>query len=197
MPEKTRELREIYSRNEKAAEEFVRHAACRRGCTSCCTIVGNVDVVTLEGLIIWERISVMSPVERKRIKERLAENRSRYEQRMQSDCAFLGNDGACTIYDIRPFSCRQLYSLRKCDGGGPAIHRQAFDLSRLTVREIQVLDDNGYSGHLSYILHLVDGEDFRKIYLSGGFDPGSIQKFAQSHGIVINRFARGLRGQDS
>jgi hypothetical protein len=189
MREKTTSLREIYVRYEKAAEKFKGQAVCRRGCTSCCTIVGNVDVVTLEGLIIRERISELRPDVGKEIRERLTENRSRYERRMQSDCAFLDGEGACMIYDVRPFSCRQLYSIKQCDGGGPTVHRQAVVLARDTVREIQRLDDNGYSGHLSYILNLLDGDEFRNVYLSDGFDPGRIMKFAKSHGIAINRFA--------
>jgi Fe-S-cluster containining protein len=189
MHEKTARLREVYLGYEKAAEEFKRQAVCRRGCTSCCTIVGNVDVVTLEGLIIRERIAGMPPDAGEKIMKRLAENKSRYERGTQADCAFLDGDGACVIYDIRPFSCRQLYSVRECSGGGPTVHRQAVALSRQTVREIQGLDESGYSGHLSYILHLLDGKEFREVYLSGGLDPGRIRKFAKSHGIVINRFA--------
>lgn len=189
MHGRTAKLREIYARYEKEAAEFKRQAACRRGCISCCTVVGNVDIVTLEGMSIREKISGLPPVLRKEIREKLAENRSRYEQQMRSDCAFLDGEGACMIYDIRPFSCRQLYSLRQCDGSGPTVHRQAVALAREMVREIQRLDDNGYSGHLSYILHLVDGDDFRKVYLSGGFEPGRIMKFAKAHGIVTNRFA--------
>ncbi|MBW1717643.1 MAG: hypothetical protein JRJ77_17835 [Deltaproteobacteria bacterium] len=55
---------------------------------------------------------------------------------------------------------------------------------------MQRLDDTGYSGHISFILYLLDKPGFRKLYLSGGFDPGKIARFGKSHGIVINRFAR-------
>jgi hypothetical protein len=182
-------LRELYERYEETVEPFKRQAVCRRGCTSCCTVVGNVDVVTLEGLIIRERIEGMSPDIRAGIEKRLTENKMRYEQRLQSDCAFLDPDGACMIYDVRPFSCRQLYSVRECAGNGPTIHRGAVALSRDTVRQIQKLDNNGYSGHLSYILHLIGDDGFSEVYLSGGFDPGRIRKFAKAHGIIINRFA--------
>jgi hypothetical protein len=183
-------LRELYERYEETVEPFKRQAVCRRGCTSCCTVVGNVDVVTLEGLIIRERIEGMSPDIRAGIEKRLTENKMRYEQRLQSDCAFLDPDGACMIYDVRPFSCRQLYSLRKCDSGGPLIHRQAVGIAQSTVREIQRLDNTGYSGHISYILHLLDMAEFRRTYLSGGFDPALIADFGKTHAIVINRFAK-------
>jgi Fe-S-cluster containining protein len=182
-------LREIYGRYEKAAEAFRQQAACGRGCTSCCTVVGNVDIVTLEGMVIRERLEGMPSRLRGEILKKLDENRSRYERQMQSDCAFLDGEGACVIYDIRPFSCRQLYSVTRCDGRGPTLHRQAVSLARETVREIQQLDDNGYSGHISYILHLLEDGGFRKIYRSGGFNPAGIAEFARAHGIAINRFA--------
>ena len=189
MRDRAERLSEIYSRYEKEAEGFKRQAACQKGCTSCCTVVGNVDVVTLEGIIIRERLAAMPPPEADEIRRKLEENRSRYELRLRCDCAFLDAEGACLIYDVRPFSCRQLYSVSRCDGSGPTVHRQAVALARETVKEIRRLDDTGYSGHLSYILHLLDGDEFRSLYLSGGFNPGRIMKFAKSHGIVINRSA--------
>jgi hypothetical protein len=69
-------------------------------------------------------------------------------------------------------------------------HRQAVESARSTVREIQQLDDAGYSGHISYILQLLDDISFRKLYLSGGFAPEQIMKFGKAHGLIINRFAK-------
>jgi hypothetical protein len=54
---------------------------------------------------------------------------------------------------------------------------------------MQRLDRTGYSGHISFILHLLEKPGFRKLYLSGGFDPGKIAKFGKTHGLVINHFA--------
>ncbi len=88
---------------------------------------------------------------------------------------------------VRPFSCRQLYSLRPCEEKGPTVHRQAAALAKETVQKIQRLDDTGYSGHLTYILTLLDDNCFRRLYLAGGFDPAAISAFGKSHGIVINR----------
>ncbi len=58
------------------------------------------------------------------------------------------------------------------------------------MREIQKLDDAGYSGHISYIIHLLDDLSFRKLYLSGGFAPEQIMKFGKTHGLIINRSAK-------
>ena len=87
----------------------------------------------------------------------------------------------------RPFSCRRLYSLRRCSDGGPMVHRQAMAVARQTIIEIQHLDKNGYSGHHSFILYLLDQQEFRSFYRSGGFEPQKIMQFGKSHGIVINR----------
>ena len=66
-------------------------------------------------------------------------------------------------------------------------HRQAVESARSVVREIQQLDDTGYSGHISYILQLLGDTGFRKLYLSGGFAPERIMKFGKTHGLIINR----------
>ena len=69
-------------------------------------------------------------------------------------------------------------------------HRQAVDAARSTVREIQKLDDTGYSGHISYIIDLLSDISFRELYLSGRFVPQQIMKFGKTHGLIINRFAK-------
>ena len=62
-------------------------------------------------------------------------------------------------------------------------------MAQETVREIQRLDDTGYSGHISFILFMLDAPRFRKTYLAGGFEPAEVMDFGKTHGIVINRFA--------
>jgi uncharacterized protein len=136
---------------------------------------------------IRERILALEPLKRERARKRIRRNRSEKENRRAARCPFLEVDRTCLIYNIRPFSCRQLYSLRPCDARGPLIERRAHDLSRASVSRLQRIDDTGYSGHISYVLHLLDDGPFRALYLSGGFDPGRIVDFGKSHGIVINR----------
>jgi Fe-S-cluster containining protein len=183
-------LKEIYERFEADALEFKKDAICKIGCTYCCTDVGNVDIVTLEGVIIRERVNSLSQPLKREVKKRIAENRLEKEKEKIARCPFLKEDDTCLIYDIRPFSCRQLYSIKECRGRGPTVHRRATELSKEVVREIQRLDDTGYSGHISFILYLLDKSGFRKLYLSGGFDPGKIAKFGKTHRLVINRFAK-------
>ncbi len=100
---------------------------------------------------------------------------------------FLKEDHTCLIYEIRPFSCRQLYSVEKCGPAGATLHRQAKEMAEKTVKQLQRLDENGYSGHISFILHLLDSREFREFYQSGGFDPSRIRDFGKSSGLLINR----------
>lgn len=186
---KQNKLKEIYERFEIEAHEYKKHAICKAGCSYCCTDVGSVDIITLEGLIIQERINSLAKPLKDKIKKKLEQNKRKKEKRNIARCPFLKRNNTCLIYDIRPFSCRQLYSVQKCKGRGPTVHRQSVELAKKTVRKIQRLDETGYSGHISFILYLLDNAEFRKLYMEGGFNPGKIMAFGKTHGIVINRMS--------
>ena len=188
LEEKRKKLRELYDQYEREVVEFKKAAACEVGCADCCIDVGNIDITTLEGIIIYEQIASFEEQIHTEIKNRLAKNKAEREEKKLSRCAFLNEDKLCIIYDIRPFSCRQLYSVKKCNGEPPTIHRQAMEIGRQIREKIQQLDTAGYSGHISYILYLLDNDNFRKCYLSGKSDPKRIKDFGRSHGILINRF---------
>ena len=190
LKEKKKQLREIYERYEAEARPFKKEAICQVGCAYCCTDVGDVDITTLEGLIIWERLNTLPRPLRQQIQKKIVQNRQEKEQARIAPCPFLKDDDTCLVYDIRPFSCRQLYSLEECRVKGPTVHRQAVDIAKATVKDLQRLDDTGYSGHFSFILHLFERAQFKKLYLSGGFDPGKIASFGKSHSLTINRFAK-------
>lgn len=183
-------LQSIYQNYELEATQFKEQATCGPGCSLCCTIVGKIDIVTIEGLILLEQLKSMPESEVKRISQRLEKDRESQRKGKKSACPFLNDQGICLVYDARSFSCRQLYSLRKCDQNGPLVHKQAVSLAQKVVREIQKLDHTGYSGHHSLVLQLLQNKAFRKTYSSGGFDPGRIQKFGKKHGIIINRFVK-------
>ena len=184
--EKKTRLREIYNRFETEVREYKKSAVCKPGCAYCCIHFGSVDIITLEGVIIRQHVNSFAKPLKSRLKKKIAQNRKLKEKQKIAQCPFLRKDQTCLIYDIRPFSCRQLYSLRECNGCGPTVHRQAVDLAQNTVKKLQHLDHTGYSGHISFILHLFDKPEFRKLYMAGGFDPGQIMEFGKSHGIIIN-----------
>ena len=184
---KQEKLKQIYDDFESRARPFKSGAVCEAGCAFCCTHFGNVDTITLEGLIIHEWIEALDKQDQIDIRKKIAKNMKKREKRSITRCPFLKKDNTCRIYTIRPFSCRQLYSLRKCTDSGPMVHRQAVELAKQTVKKLQQLDETGYSGHISYILHLIATPDFRTLYTSGGFNPVNIMEFGKKHGIIINR----------
>jgi hypothetical protein len=92
------------------------------------------------------------------------------------------------IYDIRPFACRRIYSLHKCSQTQPPmLHRQVMSHAQEVLYALQRLDVNGYTGHMSFILHLLDIPDFLTTYQTGDFKPQEIMGFGKAHRIVINR----------
>lgn len=186
LQDKKNQLQKIYYSYEVDVAEYKKDAVCFPGCAYCCTHFGTLDITTLEGIIIRERIKRLRTSTRKNVLKKIDQNFQAKEQNEIAVCPFLNEDKMCLIYDIRPFSCRQLYSLKICGEHGPIVHPQAVFLARQKVKEIQRLDNLGYSGHLSFILHLLNQKNFRTFYLSGGFDPRQILDFGKSHGLVIN-----------
>jgi Fe-S-cluster containining protein len=185
-----KQLHTLYDGFENEVGQYRRDAVCGRGCSYCCTSMGNVDITTLEGWIIREHIRSLPVPMRSDLVRRITGNKQEKEKGGKPACPFQDDHGACLIYEFRPFCCRQLYSLRKCDQNGPLIHRAAVLAARKTVRRIQALDATGYSGHISYILFLLDNLNFRKVYMAGSFKPDKISKFGKAHGVIINRYAK-------
>ncbi len=181
------ELIKIYEEFDTEISGYVENSTCEKGCSFCCSEVGNIDIVTLEGIIIRNHIESQPKLKRKKIKSNLKKNKSVKERKDIAACPFLDKKNSCQIYNIRPFSCRRLYSVKKCDENGPVVHKETMDLTKQYIKKIQELDLNGYSGHLSFILHLFNESKFRKFYLSGGFDPADIMDYGKSHKIGINK----------
>ena len=95
---------------------------------------------------------------------------------------------ACMIYAIRPFACRRIYSLHTCTREKPPIlSRQVMVIAEEKIKERQRLDENGYSGHLSFILHMLNSPRFLKTSLGGDFKPAEMMAFGKAHRIIINK----------
>lgn len=189
-------LPQIYREFERNAAPYRGSAACRRGCAYCCTDAGRIDITTLEGLAIYEAMGDFPRARQLTIKKALAADLKRREMRQASPCPFLMKSRACMIYAARPFACRRIYSLKICGKSQPPVlHRQVMDLGADTIQALQRLDHAGYSGHLSFILHMLDSPGFLSTYLAGEYAPQEIMTFGRSHKIVINHMAApGLDG---
>ncbi|MCF8106709.1 MAG: YkgJ family cysteine cluster protein [Desulfohalobiaceae bacterium] len=191
LRQKREKLLDTYRQHDEQGAYFREKAVCGPGCAYCCTHYGHLDVTTLEGLIILKKIKTFAKAEQNRIQKRIFKNKRDKEAKKPSVCPFLTPDKTCLIYEQRPFSCRQLYSLKICGEHGPLVHPQAVAQARETVKRIQQLDHTGYSGHLSYVLALLEQKPFYRLYTAGGFDPAGIAGFGKSHSLSINRQSAG------
>lgn len=181
-------IKEIYDQFGAETAPFREMAACEKGCAFCCTDAGSIDITTLEGLRIRYHIAQLARPQQSALKKALAKDARVREKGRNSPCPFLLKNLACRIYDIRPLACRRIYSLKRCSPEqSPVLHRQVMALARDAIGRLQALDDSGYSGHISYILHMLDTPAFLSVYLAGGFQPEAIMVYGKTHKITINR----------
>lgn len=147
--------------------------ACRPGCAGCCTC--NVTLTSLEARLMFNRLSSS----RRRtlyaaITQKFPQNRyipktstNRFAGLCMEDadlpeeendpawgqCPLLEND-RCTIYDVRPFGCRAMVSETDCrDTGSAQMPAWILTVNNLFLQAIEHLDQDGYSGNLSDMLH--------------------------------------------
>ncbi len=188
MEEKKSRLPSIYADFETAAAPFKIEAACGKGCAFCCSDAGSIHITSLEGLVIRDRITRLPRPRQVAVKKLLTADMKRRELNKPSACPFLMKNRACLIYDVRPFACRRIYSLKACGKDQPAVlSRQVMAKGDEAINALQRLDDTGYSGHLSYILYMLDTPGFLSTYLDGAYRPEAVMAFGKTHGIVINR----------
>ncbi|MCG8618100.1 MAG: YkgJ family cysteine cluster protein [Desulfobacterales bacterium] len=187
MKEKLADLDRIYTRFETDSEELTRGKACNKGCSFCCSAAGSIDITTLEGLRIRKAMEKMPKSRQTTLTKAFRREIKKRESGTVVPCPFLMKNKACMIYEIRPFSCRRIYSAHVCDAANPpAVSRTVMDMAAETIKSLQQLDDTGYSGHLSYILYMLSVPAFFNTYMSGGFKPEEIMDFGKSHKIAIN-----------
>jgi hypothetical protein len=187
--EKKRQVFQLYDEYERLVQPYKSQAVCEKGCASCCIDVGSVGATTLEGLIILEYIQGWDRQTLKEINRDLGENRNDKLNQVFTRCAFLDQEQGCRIYAVRPFSCRRLYSVRKCDGQGAVVHRQAVVLGQKIEKELQKLDADGCSGHLSFILRLLDREPFRRGYLKGSWTVEDFRDIIERYELEVHKVA--------
>jgi hypothetical protein len=185
--QKRERLFSIYEEFERDAAPWIKDALCGPGCSFCCTHFGSVDVTTLEALNIHDFVMRLPDEDREALRRGISANRELKLAGRAAPCPFLAEDQTCRIHAARPFSCRQLYSVQPCGATGPTVHRGARELVQATIRKLQQLDDTGYSGHISFVLTLLENPSFLERYRSGGFSPEAVAEFGRQHRLIINR----------
>ena len=138
-------------------------------------------MIILEYLQGWDHRAI------EELNRSLRENRSEKLNSALVRCPFLDEEASCRIYEVRPFSCRRLYSVKKCDGQGAVVHRQAFVLGQKAEKELQELDPEGCSGHLSFILHLLESEAFRRDYVQGRWRLEDFREIFERYKLLVHR----------
>ncbi len=188
MEDKLDQLPGIYDAFEREAASYKKDAACGKGCAYCCTDAGSIDITTLEGLAIRAEILRLPRPLQLKVQKALSRDMKKRESGKPNPCPFLLKSRACMIYDQRPFACRRIYSLHVCNvERPPVLHRPVMKLADDTIRRLQILDDTGYTGHISFILFMLDNPQFLETYLAGEHRPEEIMEFGKSHRIFINR----------
>ncbi len=186
MEERFEKLFSAYQRFEDAARGFLLEAACRPGCADCCIDVGRMDMTTLEGLNVLSALEGLEPPVQKRLRKRLLRDKKKRGKGSRVRCAFLDQRDLCLVYEQRPFSCRQLYSVKRCDRGPPTVHRAAHALSRSFIDEIKGIDDTGLYGHLPNVLALLMEPDFREMYLARSLTRARAESWAKRYGLRLS-----------
>ena len=187
MDKKLDQIKDMYKAFETEAVAYKENAACRKGCAYCCTDAGSIDITTLEGLVILEKVRSLLRPQQVKVNKALAGDLKKKEKGQSSACPFLMKNKACMIYEIRPFSCRRIYSVHVCNKDNPPmLSRQVIKIAEKTIRELQILDDTGYSGHISYIMHMLKTPKFLSTYIAGEHKPEEMMAFGKTHHIFIN-----------
>lgn len=188
MKEKILTLKAIYKTFEAKTREYKKEAACEKGCGFCCKEAGRIDITTLEGLILRKTMKGFSRSRQKSLTKIFQQEIRKREKKVMAPCPFLMKNNACMIYNVRPFSCRRIYSTHICTRENPpVVNQNVIKVADQSIKELQQLDNTGYSGHLSFILYMLSTPAFLATYENGDFKPEEIMEFGKSHKIAINK----------
>lgn len=106
-PERAQVLHVLLDREMGAAASL--EISCRRGCAGCCHY--EVEVTGDEAELLAALVAGGLPVDRARLARQAARERKSPEWSRHGHpdnrCVFLGEDGACRVYEHRPAICRK------------------------------------------------------------------------------------------
>ena len=84
--------------------------ACEKGCSFCCQSV-VVEVSEQEASLIASHIKSLDSEDQLLIFDKIQKKINASKNEEKSACVFLGGDGSCQIYNIRPSRCRKAHSM--------------------------------------------------------------------------------------
>ncbi len=166
-------LRALYSFYDEFVSGF--SVACRKGCHVCCTT--NVSATSLETAYLLNKgnldKALLERVEKARLQDHYVPSttinttaamclagRAIPEETSPitfDPCPFLDDEGSCSVYEYRPFSCRAMCSSTLCTEGGQADMPPFLVTISLAVYQIlEHMDSQGWYGNLLDIIPMCD-----------------------------------------
>jgi Fe-S-cluster containining protein len=187
-------LKNVYSAYDTFSKE-VRNV-CTIGCATCCT--QHVAVTTLEAYYILEWLKENHTLDLLKgldqiSKDRLSRpavttNELAYKCLNQieppeeefpspsASCLFLDEtDKTCMIYAVRPFSCRMIFSERKCDEVGHAtLDPMALTINSTLLQVVEHIDAGGlFANMIDVLLFFGDKKNFDDYLRNETLQPSS------------------------
>lgn len=93
--------------------------SCKRGCSACCSLF--VEITHDEAALIKKDLVKSGlKIDREKLARQAMVDAKKWHDQSKEDqkCVFLGVDGACQIYPVRPVSCRKYFSVddpKRCE----------------------------------------------------------------------------------
>ncbi|MDY6903176.1 MAG: YkgJ family cysteine cluster protein [Thermodesulfobacteriota bacterium] len=160
---------------------------CKKGCDTCCTV--NVTVTSLEAFRMAEYLqgqertdliaAVRSAVNGKRFHPGLTLNaiadicnqgKEPPEEVMDpswGQCPLL-KDQICSIYEVRPFSCRCMVSTSDCRNEGYARTDEfTVTVNNVMMQYIEHIDQTGFTGNMLDMILYMEEQNIRNTYSAG------------------------------
>lgn len=82
---------------------------CKKGCAACCHLITDISLTEAETILSWmeERGQTLSPEQLKHLEQQEQITDSTvFTLSGLSKCVFLSQENTCSIYEVRPFVCR-------------------------------------------------------------------------------------------